>query len=610
MEIYKQIRRMRLQGMSQRQIAATLQISRNTVKKYWDGDNVPWERKDYNRDASVMTESVVAFIRQCLEEDERCGTRKQHHTAKRIYDRLVEERGFTGGETTVRRLVSQLREKAQEAFVPLAFSPGDAMQIDWGEATIYLAGVKTVVNLFCARLCYSGAPLVVAYRRQNEESFLDALVHVFQYFNGIPKRVIFDNGKVAVKDGFGAHAKKQAGYAALAAHYGFEAIFCNPASGNEKGLVEGLVGYSRRNTCVPVPRVETMEELNALFREKCRKYLSHHIRGKETNVGSMLLQEQKYLYPLPGYPFDCCKRSVGRVDRFCTVRFDTNNYSVPAEYCGREVSVKASPETVSIYLEGRCIAQHERCLEKKKTVYDLTHYLPLLEKKGRAIFYAKQLKIPSFADYQEVLRHADPASGFSELLLELMKAETASRQENQNRRRLKAAGFPYLKTMEEFDTAQLSDTVSPVFLQELGSCQFVQNKQNVIMIGNPGRGKTHLAIALGLKACTQGYNVLFKNAATLSTELCEAKDNYHLGKLERTLARADLLILDELSYLSFNRHQSELLFKVISDRSEKSSTIVTTNLPFSKWTELFENTTMVAALIDRLTFRSHVLDMI
>ena len=223
--------------------------------------------------------------------------------------------------------------------------------------------------------------------------------------------------------------------------------------------------------------------------------------------------------------------------------------------------------------------------------------------------YAKQLKIPSFAEYQEVLRQADPSAGFSDLLLELMKAETASRQENQNRRRLKAAGFPYLKTMEEFDYSQLNDAVSPLFLQELASCQFIQNRQNVIMIGNPGRGKTHLAIALGLKACTQGYNVLFKNAATLSTELCEAKDNYHLGKLERTLAKADLLILDELSYLSFNRHQSELLFKVISDRSEKSSTIVTTNLPFSKWTDLFENTTMVTALIDRLTFRSHVLDM-
>lgn len=146
--------------------------------------------------------------------------------------------------------------------------------------------------------------------------------------------------------------------------------------------------------------------------------------------------------------------------------------------------------------------------------------------------YARQLKIPTFADYGEVLRQTDPASDFSDLLLELMKAETASRQENQNKRRLKTAGFPYLKTMEEFDCGQLNETVSPLFLQELASCQFVQNKQNVIMIGNPGRGKTHLAIALGLKACTQGYNVLFKNAATLSTELCEAKDNYHLGKLE------------------------------------------------------------------------------
>lgn len=223
--------------------------------------------------------------------------------------------------------------------------------------------------------------------------------------------------------------------------------------------------------------------------------------------------------------------------------------------------------------------------------------------------YARQLKLPTFAEYHEILLQAEPSACFADLLLELMKAETASRQENQHRRRLKAAGFPYLKTLEEFDCSQLNDAVSPMFLQELASCEFIQSQQNIVMIGNPGRGKTHLAIALGLKACAQGYNVLFKNAATLSTQLCEAKDNYHLGKLERSLAKADLLILDELSYLSFNRYQSELLFKVISDRSERNSTIVTTKLPFSKWTALFENTTMVAALIDRLTFRSHVLDM-
>ena len=392
MDIYKEIRRLRLDGVSQRQIAARLHISRNTVKKYWDGDAVPWERKEYSRDASVLTPEVIAFVRSCLEEDAHCRSKKQHHTAKRIYDRLVEEQGFNGGETTVRRLVSQLREKVQEPFVPLEFPAGDAMQIDWGEATVCIGGNKLVVNLFCARLCYSNAPMVIAYRRQNEESFLDALVRVFEYFGGVPRRVIFDNGKVAVKDGFGAHAKKQAGYTALAAHYGFEAVFCNPASGNEKGLVEGLVGYIRRNVCVPIPRTETLEQLNEMLLSKCCSYLRHQVRGKEADVGTLLQREKLRLYPLPGYAFDPCKRAAGRVDRFSTVRFDTNNYSVPVAYCGREVAVKAGPEWLTIYFEGKCIARHRRCLEKKQYICSLEHYLPLLERKGRSILYAKPVR--------------------------------------------------------------------------------------------------------------------------------------------------------------------------------------------------------------------------
>ena len=126
LELYKEIRKKRLNGMSQRQIAAALHISRNTVKKYWDGENVPWERKSYSRKASVLTEEVVDFVRKCLDEDTRCKSRKQHHTARRIFERLVAECGFTGGETTVRRLVKELPEKNQQAFVPLAFPPGDA----------------------------------------------------------------------------------------------------------------------------------------------------------------------------------------------------------------------------------------------------------------------------------------------------------------------------------------------------------------------------------------------------------------------------------------------------------------------------------------------------
>ena len=118
-----------------------------------------------------------------------------------------------------------------------------------------------------------------------------------------------------------------------------------------------------------------------------------------------------------------------------------------------------------------------------------------------------------------------------------------------------------------------------------------------------------MAIGIGLKACARGKSVLFKNAASLSTELSEAKDNYALGKLEKRIQKVDLLIIDEMGYVSFDRFQSELLFKVIADRSERGSTIVTTNLAFSEWTNLFENTAMVAALVDRLTFRSYVLDM-
>lgn len=223
--------------------------------------------------------------------------------------------------------------------------------------------------------------------------------------------------------------------------------------------------------------------------------------------------------------------------------------------------------------------------------------------------YAKQLKIPTFSDYGEILRHMRPENGFETLLLELMRTESLQRQENQNRRRLKAAGFPTCKTLDDLDVSRYGGTITEAFLNELASCKFVSDKKNLVMIGNPGRGKTHLAIGLGLKACQQGLNVLFKNAATLSTELAEARENYVLQKLEKRIRQADLLILDELSYISFNRFQSELLFKVVSERSERGSVIVTTNLPFSQWTELFENSTMVAALVDRLTFKSYVLDM-
>lgn len=222
--------------------------------------------------------------------------------------------------------------------------------------------------------------------------------------------------------------------------------------------------------------------------------------------------------------------------------------------------------------------------------------------------YARQLRTPMFNSYPDIIRQLNQNEGYEEFLIHLMKLEMDSRQESARKRKIKSAAFPYIKTMDELDISRF-EHMNKAFVKELASCDFVGNKQNIVMIGNPGTGKTHLSIALGVKACMQGMNVKFYTAANLSNELIEAQDNHKLVRLEKQIAKADLLIIDELSYLTFNRHQSELLFKVVADRAERKSVIVSTNLRFSEWTSMFENQTMVTALIDRLTFRSHVLNM-
>ncbi len=215
--------------------------------------------------------------------------------------------------------------------------------------------------------------------------------------------------------------------------------------------------------------------------------------------------------------------------------------------------------------------------------------------------YCKHLKTPTFNQYKDVIKQLDKNQGYEDFLLNLLRLEYDARTEKSQQRKIKNAGFPYIKTINDLDTGRF-EHISDPFIKELASCDFIKKRQNIVMIGNPGTGKTHLSIALGIKACMQGINVKFYTAANLANELIEAQEYKKLIRLEKQIIKAELLIIDELSYLTFNRHQSELLFKVIADRAERQSVIVSTNLKFSDWITMFENKTMVTALIDRLTF--------
>lgn len=222
--------------------------------------------------------------------------------------------------------------------------------------------------------------------------------------------------------------------------------------------------------------------------------------------------------------------------------------------------------------------------------------------------YAKQQKMPTFSQHEEVERQQEGTAGYDVFLLELLKRELAERQSSSQKRRIKQAKFPGLKTMDEFDCNRCPN-VEEAFLWQLATYNFIKAKSNLVLVGNHGVGKTHLPIALGMEACQMGCHVRLYSAARLANELTEAADEQRLNKLLNALSKVDLLIVDELNYLIFNRTKSELLFQVISEHSERASVIVSTNLAFHSWTELFENDMMVSALVDRLTYRSHVLDM-
>ena len=393
-EDYERIRRLYLiEKKSVRAISRETGIARNTISKYCEGNILPGTRKDYSRDNSKITESVEAFIKSCLLQDQVENHKKQKHTAKRIYDRLCDEMNFTGGESTVRRYVKEFRNEPREVSIPLEFAPGEAMQIDFGEAYGYYKGRKIKFQIFCARLCYSAMPYVFAAPRKNAETFLEGIKRAFDFFGGVPKRLIFDNDKVAVLKNHGKSAITQSYLQTMMAHYVFNIDFCNRASGNEKGLVEGLVGWSRRNILVPVPRFDSFDSLNEQLLNRCRKYgEQHHIQNRKLSVKEQFSIEKMSLLPLPKFAFNTAKRKEARVDTFGLVKVDGSRFSVPNELVDKFVTVNLCATKVEIIFRKEIVGIHDRPITKGETIFELSHYIDQLERKPRAIMNAKPVK--------------------------------------------------------------------------------------------------------------------------------------------------------------------------------------------------------------------------
>ena len=368
--------------------------SRNTVKKAIRGE--PWGYSERAKQPFPALGPYLTLINGWLTDDKE-QPKKQRHTARRIYNRLVTEHGYSGGESTVRRYVRIAKVNhgldSTGAFIPGDPEAGFEAEVDWGTATAIIAGKRTTLKFFCMRSKYSGKHFVRVYPCERQQAFFDAQLHAFQFFGGIFPVLIYDNLTPAVRKVLqGRNRIEQDSFRKFKAYHSFEARFTNPAAGNEKGGVEGLVGFARRNYMVPVPEAANLEELNTKILEQCLTYGSHTIAGREHSVNVLFEAEKEYLLTMPESVFSNYLSLSCKVDKFGTVIVDKNRYSVPTRYNGQTVSVLLGVDSVAIYLKTRKIGTHKRLYGNNKWQLDPDHYLDLLKKRPMAFNSARPIR--------------------------------------------------------------------------------------------------------------------------------------------------------------------------------------------------------------------------
>jgi transposase len=332
----------------------------------------------------------VGVIDAILENDKQ-QPKKQRHTAKRILERLRSEHAYTGGYTIVKDYVRAATLRQQEMFVPLTHAPGEA-QADFGEALVIVGGVEQKAHYLAIDLPHSDDCFVMAFPAETTEAFLEGHVQAFAYFGGVPTTILYDNTRLAVAKilGDGTRQKTRA-FSELQSHYLFAEKFGRPAKGNDKGKVEGIVGYARRNFMVPIPRVGSWEEWNERLVEQCRERRTRRLRGHEETIGERFARDRAAFLPLPGSAYEACEKQSARVSSLSLVRYRTNDYSAPTEYGYRDVLVKGYVHEVVVVCGSEVIARHPRSYEREDVVFEPRHYLALLEQKPRALDQAAPL---------------------------------------------------------------------------------------------------------------------------------------------------------------------------------------------------------------------------
>jgi transposase len=390
-ELYERIRRAnRDEGLGIRALAARFRVHRRTVRDALRSATPP-ERKVPERTSPVLG-PWQGTIRQWLVDDQRA-PRKQRHTAHRIWERLTEECGATVAEPTVRAYVAQVRfeleNHARVVTVPQTHGPGEEAEVDFGGFSAWVAGVLVELWMFCMRLSHSGRGFHLAFANQAQEAFLEGHVEAFEHFGGIPTGMIrYDNLKPAViKVLLGRRRLENERFVALRSHFGFDSFYCAPGieGSHEKGGVEGEVGRFRRRHLVPVPRVESLAELNELLAAADARDDGRTIAWRTATVGEMAAAEAPWLRPLPDEPFDVVTVLRPIVDTKARISVRQSFYSVPAGLSRRRVEVRLGARSFEVIADGRVVARHHRSLHKGDEELVLDHYLEILVRKPGAL---------------------------------------------------------------------------------------------------------------------------------------------------------------------------------------------------------------------------------